>query len=156
MGRFIPQYKPVEIGVSIVAKEAHDDYRNTSKVRDPKKFGYYTDYRRITRKIWKKVAEDSVSYEGGVYAKGFFYLVPQVITNTPFIELANGKIKTNPHTEGDVYSPIFCNLFDRLDHFCWSIEGTYVASYKNKLKTIIDKYAPKYFFMLPLLLKNKL
>ena len=154
--RFIQQYKPVHVGVSIVGKEAYQDYRLWSKVRDPKKFNYYTDYRRIARKIWKKIAVDSVTYESGVYDKSFFYLIPQVISNSPFIELPDGRIKTNSHTNGDTYTPIFCNLFKRFEHFCWSVDGTYTRSYKNRLKMIINKYIPKYYFILPTLRKNKL
>lgn len=156
MPRFIPKYKPVEPGVSITGKEAYTDYREWSKVRDPKKFDYYTDYRRISRKIWKKIADNSIEFEGGVYDKGFLYLVPQVIANKPFIELPNGKIKTNTHTDGDIYTPIFCNLFTRLDHFCWSIDGCLVQSYKDKLTETVNRFIPRYYFLLPTILKNKL
>lgn len=156
MAKYGTHYKPVEVGASIVDKEAYKDYRLTSKIRDPKKFDYYTDYRRIARKIWTKIAEDSIEYESGVYDKGFFYLIPQVISNAPYIHLSNGKIKTNDHTNGDSYTPIFCNLFKDLNHFCWSLDGCFVKSYKDKLKSTIDKYVPKYYFILPILLKNKL
>lgn len=143
-------------GVSIVGKEAYKDYRLTSKIRDPKKFDYYTDYRRITRKIWKKIAEYSLTYESGVYAKNFFYLVPQVIANKSFIELPNGKIRSNNLTKGDIYTPIFCNIFSNLKHFCWSLDGTYVDSYTQKLHETINKFVPKYYFILPKLIENKL
>lgn len=155
MPRFIPLYKPVHKGVSIVGKEAYKDYRLSSTIRDPKKFKYYTDYRRIARKIWKKIAEDSVKYESGVYDKKFFYLIPQVISNKPFVELPNGRIKTNNHTNGDAYTPIFCNLFNNFNHFCWSLDGCYVKSYKNRLNETINKFVPKYYFILPTLRKNK-
>lgn len=155
MSKFLVVHKPVHTGVSIVGKEAYKDYRLTSKIRDPKKFKYFTDYRRITRKIWAKIAEDSINYESGVYDKDFFYLIPQVISNEPFIELPNGKIKTNSHTNGDVYTPIFCNLFKKFNHFCWSVDGMYVRSYTSKLKEVIDKFVPKYYFVLPTLIKNK-
>lgn len=155
MSRFIPTYKPVHLGVSIVGKEAYADYREVSKIRDPKKFTYYTDYRRIARKIWKKIAENSINHESGVYDKDFFYLIPQVIANEPFIELPNGKIKTNSHTDGDVYTPIFCNLFKNLNHFCWSLDGCFAATYTKKLNRTINKFVPKYYFILPTLIKNK-
>ena len=154
--RIIPDYRPIHVGVSIVGKEAYKDYRLTSKIRDPKKFTYYTDYRRITRKIWSKIADASVNYEGGVYAKDFFYIVPQVVANLPFVEVYGGKIKTNSHTEGNIYSPIFCNIFKRFDHLCWSLDGTYTDGYKKKLTDIVNRFVPKYYFMLPILLKNKL
>ena len=154
MGRFLPKYRPVHVGVSIVDKEAYKDYRETSKIRDPKKFNYYTDYRRVARKIWKKIAEDSVTYESGVYDSTFFYLVPQVVDNRPFVELPNGKIKTNSHTKGDIYAPIFCNLFKRFDYSCWSIDGCYVKSYTSRLNDIINKFVPKYYFILSTLIKN--
>ena len=156
MARFISKYNPIHVGISIVGKDAYKDYRLTSTVRDPKKFTYYTDYRRITRKIWNKIADASLEYEGGVYAKDFFYMIPQVIDNQPFVELYGGKIKTNFHTNGDIYSPIFCNLFKRFNHSCRSLDGCYVEGYKSKLKKIIDKFVPKYYFILPILLKNKL
>jgi len=155
MPRFIPQYSPVVKGVSIVGKEAYTDYRLWSKVRDPKKFDYYTDYRRIVRKIWKKVAEDSVNYESGVYAKGFFYLIPQVIANRAYIELPNGKIKSNIHTGGDIYTPIFCNLFRNFNNFCWSLDGCFVPTYTDRLKEVINRELPRYYFMLNTLIKNK-
>lgn len=155
MAKFFSEYKPVHKGVSIVGKEAYLDYRLSSKVRDPKKFDYYTDYRRITRKIWKKIAEASVNYESGVYAKDFFYLVPQVVGNKPFIELPNGKIKTNSHTNGDMYGPIFCNLFKDFNNFCWSVDGCFVDSYTDRLHEVINKFVPKYYFILPTLRKNK-
>ena len=155
MNRYLPVYRPVHKGVSIVGKEAYKDYKETSTVRTPKHFNYYTDYRRITRKIWKKIAEDSVNYESGVYDSTFFYLVPQVVTNQPFIEMPNGKIKTNSHTNGDIYAPIFCNLFKRLDHNCWSFDGCYVDTYKKRLNNLINKVVPKYYFILSTLIKNK-
>lgn len=154
MNRYLPVYRPVEKGVSIVGKEAYQDYKSISKIRDPKHFNYYTDYRRITRKIWKKIAEDSVNYESGVYDSTFFYLVPQVVTNQPFIEMPNGKIKTNSHTNGDIYAPVFCNLFKRLDHSCWSFDGCFVDTYKKRLNGIINKYVPRYYFILSTLIKN--
>lgn len=156
MSRYVPKYKPIHKGISIVGKEAYKDYRLNSKIRDPRKFTYFTDYRRITRKIWNKIASSSMEYEGGVYAKNFFYIVPQIVNNQPFIELYNGKIKTNSHTNGNIYSPIFCNIFPRFDHLCWSVDGTYTESYKKKFTNIINKFVPKYYFMLPILLKNKL
>lgn len=155
MSRFFNNFKPVHTGVSIVDKEAYKDYRLTSKVRDPKKFKYFTDYRRIARKIWAKIAEDSVNYESGVYDRDFLYLIPQVISNEPFIELPNGKIKTNSHTNGDVYTPIFCNLFKDFNHACWSVDGTFVDSYKNRLTEKVNKFVPKYYFVLPTLINNK-
>lgn len=156
MSKFIQIYKPVHKGVSIVGKEAYADYREFSKIRDPKKFKYYTDYRRITRKIWKRIADSSIEYESGVYDKDFFYLVPQVMLNRPFIELPNGKIKTNDHSNGDVYTPIFCNLLKDINHYCWSVDGTFVRTYSTKLYDTINKYVPKYYFILPTLIKNKL
>ncbi len=156
MSRFTPKYRPVHKGVSIVGEEAYRDYRLTSKVRVPKKFKDFTTYRGITRKIWKKIAEASVSYESGVYAKNFFYLVPQVMDNKPFIELANGKIRSNDHTNGDMYSTIFCNLLKKFDHYCWALEGPFVESYLSRLNKTINKFVPKYYFILPTLIKNKL
>lgn len=156
MGFRAASYKSIHKGISIVGKEAYRDYRLTSEIRDPKKFNYYTDYRRVSRKIWKKIAESSIEYESGVYVDNFFYLIPQVVSNMPFIELPNGKLKTNGHTEGDVYSPIFCNLLKRFDHFCWSFDGMYARSYTKKLCEIINQYVPKYYFILPTLLKNNL
>lgn len=155
MDKFITKYKPVHLGVSIVGKEAYQDYKKTSKIRDPKKFTYYTDYRRIARKIWKKIAENSIEYESGVYDKNFMYLIPQVIGNKPFITLPNGKIKTNTHTKGDIYTPIFCNLFKNFNHFCWSVDGCFADSYTKKLNETINKFVPKYYFILPTLIKNK-
>jgi len=154
--QFIPKYKPVHTGISIVSREACADYREWSTVRDSKKISYYTEYRRVLRKVWKKIAEDSLIYESGVYAEKFFYLVPQVVDNQPFIELYNGKIKTNSHTEGNIYAPIFCNLFKRFDYNCWSLTGSYVESYKQRLNEIINKFVPKYYFILNIILNNKL
>lgn len=142
-------------GVSIVGKEAYKDYRLTSKIRDPKKFDYFSDYRRISRKIWKKIAEASIEYESGVYEKDFLYLVPQVIDNKPFIILQNGKIKTNSHTDGDIYTMIFCNLFKKANNFCWSLDGSFSTTYLQKLADKINKEVPKYYFILPTLIKNK-
>lgn len=143
MSRFIATYRPVHTGVSIVGKEAYKDYRLSSKIRDAKKFKDFTTYRRIARKIWSKIAEDSINFESGVYDKDFFYLIPQVIANKPFIELPNGKIKTNDHTNGDMYTPIFCNLFKNFNHFCWSLDGCYVRSYTTKMQEVINKFVPR-------------
>jgi hypothetical protein len=156
MSRFVPKYKPVHTGVSITDKEAFADYKEWSDTRDPKKFNYYSDYRRLARKIWKRIADDSLEYESGVFDKGFFYLIPQVIANKPFIEMPNGRIKTNDHTGGDIYTPVFCNLFPKFNHFCWSLDGCYVRSYLDKFNLIINKFVPRYYFILPTLLKNKL
>ena len=41
-----------------------------------------------------------------------------------FVEMPNGRIKTNSHTNGDIYAPIFCNLFPRFDHSCWFPAGS--------------------------------
>lgn len=156
MARFIPTYKPVHKGISIVNDEAFQDYKKWSKIRDPKKFNYFSDYRKVARKIWEKISEASINNDSGVYDKDFLYLIPQVIANRPFVELPNGKIKTNSHTDGNMYTPIFCNLFKKLNHFCWSIEGTYTDGYKKKLRDKINEEAPKYYFILPTLIKNKL
>lgn len=152
----MPSYTPVHVGETIVGKDAYKDYRLTSKVRDASRFKDFSDYRRIARKIWKKIAEASVIYESGVYDKDFFYIVPQVISNKPFIELHNGKIKTNNHTNGDMYTPVFSNLFKSVNHFCWSLDGSFVFTYKERLNNIINKFVPKYYFILPILRKNKL
>lgn len=149
-------HRPVERGVSIVGKEANAHYKKWSKVRKPKNFYSFADYRRITRKIWKKVALASVEYESGVYAKDFFYIVPQVIDNQPYIIGPDGKIKSNHHTNGDIYTPIYCNLFKRYNHFCWSVDGSFVKSYKQYFKQVIEKYVPKYYFILASLKKNNL
>lgn len=143
-------------GVSIVDREAYDDYRKSSDIRNPKNVSYYTDYRKIARKIWKKIAEDSVNHESGVYVKDFFYLVPHVVDNKPFLELPNGKIKTNYHTNGNIYAPLFCNLFKNLGHYSWTIDGCFVESYSERLNDVINRLVPKYFFILPTLIKNKL
>lgn len=150
------EYKPVVKGVSTVDKDAYRDYRLASKVRDPKKFNYHTDYSRVIRKIWKKIADYSIEYESGVYAENFFYLVPQVIAKVPYIRMGNRRIKTNRNTDNNVYTPIFCNLFGRLNHFSWSLDGTFMRPYKKKLKKQIDKYNPRYYFILNTLRKNKL
>lgn len=141
-------------GESIVAKEAYDYYRENSKRRNKKIFSYYKDYGRVTRNIWKKVAEASMEYESGVYAKNTFYFVPQVIANRPFIQLPSGKIKSFEHTNGDMYSPIFNFISPRLDHICWNFDGSFLKSYKERLNDILQKYAPKYYFMLNTLIKT--
>lgn len=155
-GNMVRKYTPVHKGKSIVDKEANADYKEYSKVRDPKKFSYFTDYRRICRKIWKKIAESSIKYESGVYDKDFLYLVPQVVANMPFISLGNGKIQTNSHTKGDIYGPIFCNLFPRFNNFSWSLDGGFTVSYKKMLRETIDAHVPDYFFILPTLRENHL
>lgn len=156
MPKFFSVFKPVHKGASTVDDAAFQDYKKWSKIRNPKNFNYFSDYRRVARKIWKKVAESSVNYESGVYDKDFLYLVPQVVDNKPFIELPNGKIKTNAHTNGDIYSPIFCNLFKSFNHSCWSVDGCFVDSYEERMTDKINKEVPKYYFILPTLIKNKL
>lgn len=156
MSRYKPDYSPIHKPTSTVDNEAFQDYKKKAKFRDVKKLNYYTNYRRVVRKVWSRVANDSINYESGVYDKDFFYLVPQVVDNKPFIELPNGKIKTNFHTDGDIYYPIFCNLSKKLEHSCWSLEGGYVATYKKKLRETINKFIPKYYFILSTLIKNKL
>lgn len=155
MGRFVPNYRPVHKGVSIVGDEAYQHYKNSSEIRNPKNTDSVLKYRRLARKIWKEIADSSVTYESGFYDKDFFYLVPQVVDNKPFVELPNGKIKTNNHTNGDIYYPIFCNLFENLNHFCWSLDGTYVQSYMTRMHDLINKFVPKYYFILSTLRKNE-
>lgn len=150
------RYKSISKGVSITNDEAFQDYKEFSKIRDKKKFNYYSDYRRVARKIWRKVADSSIEYESGVYDKDFFYLIPQVISNKPFVQLPNGKIKSNDATDGNMYSPIFCNLFPQFHHFCFSLDGTYVQTYKDKLTETINRLVPKYFFILNVLKSNNL
>lgn len=152
----IPDYRPVEKGVSIVGEDAYKDYKKTSKVRDYKKFKSKDDYRRITRKIWKKIAHASMDYESGVYVKGFLYLIPQVIDNKTFVQLPGGNIKNNRHTKGDIFTPIFANIFEKLNHFAWSLDGCFVETYKKRLTDTINRELPRYYFILPSILKNKL
>lgn len=155
MGRFLVRYKPYHKPVSIVGEEAYRDYKETTKLKRFKSFKSYKDYRRVSRKIWKKVAEASLEQESGVYSKDFFYMVPQVVDNVPFITMGNGDIKTNSHTGGDIYSPIFCSLLRSFDLTCWSFDGCLVENYRKRLAEIIDEYVPDYFFILPTILKNK-
>lgn len=155
MAEVARRHKPVTKGVSIVGKEAYADYMEFSKIRDPKKFTYYKDYGRITRKIWKKIAEDSMEYESGVYAPKFFYLIPQVIANRPYIETRGGEIQSNDHTNGDMYTPVFCNLMYNVRYKIWYLDGTYVHSYIKRLTEKIRASVPTYYFILMTLLKSK-
>lgn len=149
------RYTAVHKGVSTVGEEAFKDYKEYSEIRNKKELSYYADYRRLARKLWKKVADASIEYESGVYDSQFFYIIPQVIDNKPFIQVPRGKIKTNMHTGGDIYTPIFCNILRLKNHYCWSLDGSFVDGYKKKLQAFIDEHVPKYYFILDTLKKNK-
>jgi hypothetical protein len=148
------EWRAVEKGECITGKEAYKDYRLNSKIRDPKKFDYYTDYKRITRKIWKRVAQDSVEYEGGVYAKGFFYIVPEVIANIAFATNRFNKNYVDPmrSTGGDMYTILFVNLFREFKYNFWSMDGLFTQNYKKRASKLFRKIRPKYKFLLDTLL----
>lgn len=142
--------------MSIVGPEAYDDFRENYKKRDPSVTPERTEYRRLVRKIWKKVSEASYEYESGVYDPTFFYMVPQVVFNQKYVILPNGRIKDNSATGGDEYALIFCNLLKGLSHQCWSLNGSITRRYGRILKKITDTIAPTYYFILPMLIKNKM
>lgn len=148
------EWKAVEKGRCITGREAYKDYRLTSKIRDPKKFDYYTDYKRITRKIWRRVAQDSVEYEGGVFSKGFFYIVPEVIANIPFATSRFNKNYVDPmrSTGGDMYTILYVNLFREFKYSFWSIDGLFAQNYKKRASKLFRKIRPKYKFLLDTLL----
>lgn len=149
------KYKPVHKPVSLVDQMAYEDYKKWSKKRDWRVVGNVNQYKGLSRKIWKKIAEYSVQYESGVYSENFFYLIPQVIDNKPFVQLKSGRIKSNDFTNGDMYAPIFCNLMKKFSHFTWSLDGSYVDRYKERLTNIINEVVPKYYFILSIIKNNK-
>lgn len=151
-----PKNTHMQKAMSIVGPEAYEDFRENAKNRDASVTPERTEYRRLVRKIWKKVAEASYEYESGVYDPNFFYIVPQVVFNQKYVILPGGKIKDNSATGGDEYAPIFCNLLKGFKHQCWSLNGSITRSYKTALKEITDTIAPVYYFILPMLIKNKM
>ena len=156
MADFLNDYKTVHKAVNVVDKDAYTYYRLNSKKRDSKKFKDHREYRQTIRKIWKKIAEASIEYESGVYCKNFFYFVPQVIAEKPFIKLKNGKIKSNAHVDNRMYTPIFCNLMRGIEYYCWSPDGLFAESYKKTLFDKIEAEVPDYYFILSTIMKNNL
>lgn len=150
------KYTTVHKGKSIVGDEAYYDYKEYTKSKGKKQKFTKKSYRKVCRRIWEEIANGSLNYESGVYVRAFFYLVPQVTGNTKYYKTRNGRIEFNNHTNGDIYSPIFCNLLRKHDKFCWSLAGGYTDTYRFKLQTIIDKYVPKYYFILNTLIKNRI
>ena len=152
------EWKAVEESAKITGKEAYKDYRETSNIRDPKKFDYFTDYRRITRKIWRRVAQDSIEYEGGVHARGMFYIVPQVIGNTPFVtnKKVKGWISSGFETGGDIYTILFVNIMKDFKHQVWTMDGLFKQNFTKRFSRLAKKLYPTYTFFLEIIQKNKL
>jgi hypothetical protein len=144
-------YKIVGDRASVINHDAFSFYKDRAQYRDKKIINENRHYAKIISSIYEKIANDVVQYEGGVYAKGMFYIIPQPYPKKMFIKVTNGKeLKgtMNLHTNGKVCSIFFVNLFSKTKYKCWDMYNGFFKSVTKKFSDFLKSDSPKYIFSL--------
>jgi hypothetical protein len=137
--------------------EAYTFYKERANHRDKKKTRARRHLASIIKSIYSKVAEAAIDYEAGVYAPGYFYIIPQPYPSRKPVLIAGegGKLIStmNSHSEGSVYSLIFVNLLAGRHRRVWDMTNSFFKGVRKKLTTRLKEDEPKYLFALDSLKK---
>ena len=98
---------PNEGKVSITSKKAFIHYKENAKFRNKENTYRLTDYSKIVRSFYTKIARDLVDNESGVFIKNFGYFTILRHPQKKPIKYNDGKTYFNPKTDNYVYSPCF-------------------------------------------------
>ena len=142
--------------VSVLDSKAFKFYLERSKNRNKKRLNQSRHYAKIISNIYEKIAEGALEYEGGVYAKGAFYIIPQPYPKKMFVRITNGrelKGTMNLHTDGKVYGIFFANLFSKKEHQVWDMYNGFFKSFTTKFSKILNEAKVNYIFSLDSILK---
>ena len=144
-------YRLVGNKKSVIDKDAYDYYTQNSKKRDKSKINQNRHFAKIINSIYKKVAENAVTYEGGIYAKEMFYIIPQPYPQKLFVRLTDGETlrgTMNLHTDNKIYSIFFVNLFPGTKYKCWDMYNSFFKNIKSRLSEILHGGSAKYIYSL--------
>lgn len=134
--------------------KAYQFYRDNANHRSHVKD--FVDHGRILGKIYKKVAESAIEYEGGVYIRRFMYIIPQIYPSKTIATVPGSEgldVTMNSHTNGRFATLLFVNLLGKKYEF-WSMDNTFYKSVKTRLVNMLKDYRPKYKFSLKSLLRT--
>jgi hypothetical protein len=100
---------PAKGKAKINCKGAFNHYKDNAKHRNKENTYRLTDYNKIVRSFYTKVARDLVNNEGGVFIRnlGYFTILKnprKSVVKTPH---NGGKTYFNPNTDNHVYFPVF-------------------------------------------------
>lgn len=99
---------PAEGKVCITSKGAFNYYKDNAKFRNKENTYRLTDYSKIVRSFYDKIARDLVANEAGVFIKNFgYFTVLRHPTKYVGFKYPNGKSYFNPKTDNYIYSPVF-------------------------------------------------
>ena len=141
---------------SVVDYKAYTFYRDQAKHRNKKHVKDFVDHGRIINKIYQKVADSIAEYEGGVYFKEYFYIIPQLYPEKKVVTIpsADGFDYTmNSHTGGRFATILFVNLLPGKKYEFWSMDGAFFKETKSKVSKKLKEFRPKFTFSLRSLLK---
>ena len=149
-------YKVVGKKKSLVDYDFFKFYSENSKHR---KAGFLArDLATVMSSIYKKVSESIVEYEGGVYAREMFYIIPQPYPDKAFIKVTNGykfRGTMNLHTEGKIYGLLFVNLFPGYQNKVWDMYNSFHRKLKRTFSKFLKNNKPTYKFSLHSIFKTR-
>lgn len=144
---------------SATDSDAYDFYKKNAKHRDYKNIRHYTHYSSVIGKIYNKIREGALEYEGGVYIKNFAYIIPQKLPQkVAAVTMENGKkkIKFNSHSDEHVYTLMFVNLVNNIKQRFWTMDGKFSKKFRHMLSEKLKKGDNNYKFSLDTLLKSRI
>ena len=140
----------------VVDHKAYVYYREKSKHRNKKNVKDFVDHGRIIGSIYKKISNDISEYEGGVFAKRFMYIIPQLYPNKSVATIPSEDgfdYTSNAHTQGRFATILFINLFPGNSYEFWSMDGSFYKDLKSRVSKKFKEFRPKYLFSLNSLLR---
>lgn len=152
-------YKVLGKKERVVGEEAFKFYRRNAKHRDATTNNESKHLSTILNSIYSKVSKAAIENEGGVYAPGFFYIIPQPFPKKSFIKIlqpGGGYRGTmNLHTDGLIYSLVFVNILPKNTYRIWDMTNSYFSNIRKSLSKTLKEYNPNYLFSLGTLRKIK-
>lgn len=143
---------------SVCDHKAYVYYRDNSKFRNKENTPHFVEYGKIISEIYRKVSEDITEYTHGVYAKNYFYCIPNAYPQKTMFKTGTKEgLKTtmNAHTKGKAYTILFVNLFSNKSYWMWQMDYSFFGKIKKRLVYLLKNERPEYKFSLDTLLKNK-
>lgn len=138
--------------VLLTDKKAYEFYKKHQMFRDAKVVDSQKKYAKILNALYKSIRKSAIEYEGGVYDKTYFYIIPQPCFTRQRLsptKTSEGRDFTmNLHSNGYAYTLLFCNLLQTKTAFFYEISKTFNDKFKSLFSTFMFKHSPKYLFSL--------
>lgn len=142
---------------TLVSQEAYKYYRERAKRRDKEKTNERKHFAKTLNNIYRKVRDQSLEFEGGVYAPSYFYIVPQPYPQKKFVKVLQkgGEYRgtLNIPTKGRVYTLLFVNLLTGKKRKLWDMSGTFFPKIREKMSNRLKEQKVRYLFSLDTLKK---